>query len=340
MNVEYRDKIDDNYDNLVKKTKKTTFFQSLKHIRFLEDTLQLNAKCIVATEKNEVIGTLPFFSKKTDYGNVFNSLPFFGSYGGIITTNDETYKKILEKFNNHIDESDVLSSTIITNPFTSSEVYGNFYNHNHIEQRLIQCTTLNQDKNQMWKSLEKRVRWSINKSKNNDISVSIINSDQKLIDHFYQLHKNSMDAKKGKPKPKSLFSSIQKCFEQNLDYDIFVAKKDDNPIGYVLVFYFNQFTEYYMPAYDPEFRNLQSTSHLIWESMLKSIDLNKKYFNFGGTWPNQENLFRFKRGWNADNFYYNYFIKCDIERLKNIKIEDFPKIFQDFYVCPYNLLKE
>jgi lipid II:glycine glycyltransferase (peptidoglycan interpeptide bridge formation enzyme) len=95
-----------------------------------------------------------------------------------------------------------------------------------------------------------------------------------------------------------------------------------------------------MPAYDPEFRNLQSTSYLIWESMLKSIDLNKKYFNFGGTWPNQENLFRFKRGWNADNFYYNYFIKCDIERLKNIKIEDFPKIFQDFYVCPYNLLKK
>ena len=61
MNVEYQDKIDDNYDNLVKKTKKTTFFQSLKHIRFLEDTLQLNAKCIVATEKNEIIGTLPFF---------------------------------------------------------------------------------------------------------------------------------------------------------------------------------------------------------------------------------------------------------------------------------------
>ena len=190
------------------------------------------------------------------------------------------------------------------------------------------------------KSLEKRVRWSINKSKNNDIDVSIINSNQKYIEHFYQLHENSMRAKNGKPKPKTIFSSIQKNFKPNNDYDIFVATKNDIPIGYLLVFYFNQYTEYYMPAYEPEYRNLQSTSHLIWESMLKSLDLNKKYFNFGGTWLGQKDLYRFKRGWNTNNFHYNYYINCDLDRLKNLEIENFPKLFQDFYVCPYDLLNK
>ncbi len=340
MNIEYRECIDDNYDKIIEKTNCTTFFHSLKHIRFLEDILQLSANCIIATENNNTIGVLPFFSKKTKYGTVINSLPFFGSYGGVISSDYEISKNILENFNIFLQESDLLSSVIITNPFVDSIIYDKFYVHNHVEQRLTQCTNLNLNKEQLWKSLEKRVRWSINKSKNNDVVISTIDSNPKFIEHFYQLHKNSMYAKNGKPKPRTIFSSIQKNFKQHFDYDIFTATKNDIQIGYLLVFYFNEFTEYYMPAYDPEYRDLQSTSHMIWESMLKSLDLNKKNFNFGGTWIGQKDLYRFKRGWNSKDFHYNYYINCNIDRLKNLDIEIFPKLFQDFYVCPYDLLKK
>ena len=91
-----------------------------------------------------------------------------------------------------------------------------------------------------------------------------------------------------------------------------------------------------MPAYDPQQKNTQSTSLLIWESLQTSLKKTMSYYNFGGTWPNQPELYRFKRGWNTTDFLYNYYIFCDIERIKNIDKSDLMKEFSNFYVVPYD----
>ena len=71
------------YDEFVKKNP-STFYQSSKHLKFLENILKINAKFIVARDNNEMVGVMPIFCKETKFGKVINSLPFFGSYGGVI----------------------------------------------------------------------------------------------------------------------------------------------------------------------------------------------------------------------------------------------------------------
>ena len=93
----------------------STFYHSKKHLDFLEKILACKSKFIIIKDKNEMKGVLPFFLKKTKYGSVVNSLPFFGSYGGLIAKDDKIIKQLLEKLNKFNEDNKVISSVIISN---------------------------------------------------------------------------------------------------------------------------------------------------------------------------------------------------------------------------------
>ena len=57
---------------------------------------ELKSQFITVTDGDKLIGVLPFFCKKTKFGEVINSLPFFGSYGGVVSKKIETKKNILK----------------------------------------------------------------------------------------------------------------------------------------------------------------------------------------------------------------------------------------------------
>jgi len=60
------------------------------------------------------------------------------------------------------------------------------------------------------------------------------------------------------------------------------------------------------------------------------------YYNFGGTWKDQTELYMFKRGWNSTDFSYPYYIFGDLERAKSIGIDEIKKHYNAFYVFSYN----
>lgn len=340
MKAEIVDQLDfSEYEELLQNNEQSTFYTSKKHLNFL-DIIKVKPSFITVREKNKLLGVLPFFSKKEIYGTVINSLPFFGSYGGTITKNYECEKIILDEFNIFNKENDILSAVIIDNPFyQKSEIYKKYFEYHTIEERLIQATNLkNKSEIEIWKNFEKRVRWSIKKSEKNEIKIEIESSNEHMK-KFYELHKNSMESKEGRAKPFNIFEKILKNFTPSEDFDIFVAKKDHQSIAYVLIFYFKNFAEYYLTAYDPRFLSYQSTSNLIWNSMKKSISKGIEYYNFGGTWKTQTDLYRFKRGWNTSDFNYNYFIYRDLDKIKDIGIENILKKYEYFYICPINEIR-
>lgn len=339
MKVEFEKTIDyDSYEYFIKKVKDSTFYQSPKHLEFLEDILGSKAMIISAKENDELIGILPFFIKEAKYGKVLNSLPFFGSYGGILSNDYEAQKRILELLNDFNKENELLSSVIITNPFNkNNEVYNKIYNYNNKEERLIQCVNLqNKSQDILWNGFEQRVRRSIRKSEKNLVSVNKENVNDQKLERFYQLHKSDMESKNGKPKPPEFFRAVRKHFVQGQDYDIFTAIKDNEEIAYLLLFYFSPFTEYYMPAYRSDYKHLQSTSMLIWESMKESIKRNMGFYNFGGTWKSQHELYMFKKGWNSTDYNYIYYIFRDLSRINSIGLKDIKENYENFYVTSYD----
>ena len=193
----------------------------------------------------------------------------------------------------------------------------------------------NKNKDDLWNKFEQRVRRSVRKSEKNEIKIITENISENELDNFYKLHVDSMKIKNGKMKPKQFFSILLKNFVIRKDYDIFIAKKQNQSIAYLLVFYHKNMAEYYMPAYDPKYISFQSTSHLIWESIKKGLEKKINYYNFGGTWKNQNELYRFKRGWDASDFNYNYFIFRDLDRIKEIGIKKILEEYKYFYVSPF-----
>ncbi len=342
MNAEIISSIDfSEYDEFVKKSNFSTFFHSKNHIKFLESILGIKASFATVRENKELVGIMPFFEKKGEFGSIINSLPFFGSYGGPISNETKIDEKLLEKMNLVNKENDVLSSVIIDNPFyNKTDTFRKKFVFQVEENKMIQCTNLkNKSSDQIWANFEKRVRWSVRKGEKNGINIQIENENESHLKKIYELHENSMKMKGGRPKPKNLFSIILKNFESGKDYDILIATKNNNPIAYVLVFYYKNFAEYYLPVYDPEYFSLQPTSYLIWQSIKKSIENNIEYYNFGGTWKNQKELYLFKRGWDADDLYYNYYIFRDIEKIREIGIENIAKKYEYFYISPFDEIK-
>lgn len=342
MNVDITENLDmEEYQDFLKNIKSGTFYHSRNYINFLQDTLELNPNFITARLNGKIVGILPFFAKKSQYGLVVNSLPFFGSFGGIVSEN-QCEREILSCLNDFNKENDVLSSVIITNPFVANyDIYDKFFNYNIREKRRIQCIKLqNKSSDDLWINFEKRVRNAIRKCSKQNIQIKISDPNKDLIDNFYKLHKEEMLKKGGLVKPPNLFSKILSNFKNNVDYNIFEARQiDENKsIAFILVFYYSKFSEYFMTAYDTDYKNSQSTSALIWESIKQSLDKNIQYYNFGGTCYDQNELYLFKRGWNAEEFNYNYYIYGDFDRIKNIELDTLKDQFKNFYVYPYKKL--
>lgn len=338
MKVELGDVNLDEYNYFLKKNS-STFYQYSKHLMFLEKLLKIKSRYVIARENKTIIGIFPFFEKKTKFGNVINSLPFFGSYGGVIASQANVKKEIIEFMNQYNKQNEILSSVIISNPFDSSEVYNKYYKFNEKENRLIQCIKLDGlSIEQLWNNFEQRVRRAIRKAEKNLVIVERPILNKKLFEHFHHLHVKNISSKKGQTKPQSFFYFLKKCFKQGKDYDIFVAKHESKSIAYLLTFYFKSFTEYYMPAYEFEKSDLQATSLLIWKSMKESLGKNAEYYNFGGTNINQKSLYLFKKGWDASDFHYNYFIYGNKIRIKEIGLSNIKDNFKNFYVYPYEKL--
>jgi len=328
------------YETLLTTTQ-STFYHSLNHLNFLSDMLDNSPNFITLRKNKSLLGVLPFFVKKSVDGNVINSLPFFGSYGGIVCDSSENQKQILEELNNINIENDVLSSVIIESPFSKkNEAYQKYYKHNFKEERLCQCIVLDNNEEELWAKFEQRVRRAVRKSQKNNLIVKTVNPDDDVLKNFFQMHKKEMESKKGKPKPEKFFNFVKKNFSNNKEYDIFCAEKDGQSIAYLLTFYSFPYVEYYMPAYDSTFKHLQGTSLLIWESIKSSIKKKMQYYNFGGTWKTQSELYLYKRGWNSRDFFYNYYIFGDLERGQKIGLEKIKQNYPFFYVFSYSDLEK
>lgn len=344
MKAEIETKIEyDVYDSFLNQFKNSTFYHSKKFLIFLENLLNLNAYCITAKDDGKIVGVLPFFVKDSPYGKVVNSLPFFGSYGGIISENNNEIKnKILEQMNIFNKENDVLSSVIISNPFDQdNSSYEKIFKHDIKQLRRIQCTDLQgYDKETLMQSLEKRTRWSIRKSDKLLVKVTNVSSQKDRIEDFYKMHLNAMGRKSGKTKPDEFFNKIGKFFTPGEDFDILAASIDSQYIGYLLVFYHGQFAEYYIPAFDLNWKTAQATSALTWQSMLITMEKKIRYYNFGGTWSTQHEVYLFKRGWGAQDFNHIYYIYRDLKRLKEIGLDEIKTKFDYFFVVPYEEINE
>jgi hypothetical protein len=315
------------------------FYAQRVYIDSLVQTIECEEETLIYEEEGEIKGVLPLLSKSGSFGKVYNSLPFYGSHGGVIAKTigvaQSMYDHILAP--SFGDGSKALLM-ISENPFPPIHQTIDLPSNLIIEDRIIQVTPLAEHKSEedLMSIFHYKTRNMVRKSLK--VGFELIESES-LFEPMYALHVQNMEAIGGTIKPLSFYNSIREKYEFGTDYTMIGAEYNGELAGALLLFYHNGIVDYHTPTINVEYRHLQPNSFLIFQSMMSAIRRGYKSWNWGGTWKTQESLYRFKTRWGANDVGYRYIIdvrRDDIfESNPTILLKEYPS----FYTIPFYMLK-
>lgn len=159
---------------------------------------------------------------------------------------------------------------------------------------------LTADGESLWRSLEKKTRWGINKAKNNGLYVRplTIREDwsefQKIQEkHYYE------KGYSGSFSTDFVNEMYQTLLPSELVF-LFGCFLDEKMIGACLLRTLNGYAIYYRGVTHSEFRSYASMDFLLWNSILWAKEKGYLYFDLGGASPNDKaksGLWKYKSKW-------------------------------------------
>lgn len=315
------------------------FYAQRVYIDSLVQTIECEEETLIFEEDGEIKGVLPLISKIGSFGKVYNSLPFYGSHGGVIAKTN----RVAQRMYDHIlapsfgDGSRALLM-ISENPFYPIHQTIDLPSTLIIEDRIIQVTPLAELKNEedLMSSFHSLTRNMVRKSLK--VGFELIESES-LFEPMYVLHVQNMEAIGGTIKPLAFYNSIREKYEFGKDYTLIGAEYNGELAGVLLLFYHNGIVDYHTPTINVKYRSLQPNSFLIFQSMLSAIRSGYKSWNWGGTWKTQESLYRFKSRWGAIDIGYRYILDVRREEILESNPTTLLEEYPFFYTVPFNMLR-
>ena len=323
------------YENFLLSLNESLLYYSIKYKELLENYLNIESEYLLAIdENNNIQGTLPLMKKEGKFGTIINSLPFYGSNGGILAKNEKAYRILLDYYNEISNK--VAGSTYITNPLIDNSKN---VNYDLVDRRIGQWTFIGYKENIeeiILKSFEPSARRNIKKAMREKINIEVDNSQ---IDFLYETHYKNITSIGGKAKGKKFFELIDKFLETGKDYNIYIAKLDKKRVGALLLFYYNQKVEYFTPAVVKEYRSFQALPFIIYTAMIDASKKGYKWWNWGGTWISQKGVYKFKKKFGAIDREYRYLIRLNNKDIYYSNKEELLREYDNFYVIPFDKLK-
>lgn len=326
------------YELFLQQHKGSMLYYTLKYKKFLETLLDCSSQYFVAIEGTKIVGVLPLMYKTGKYGKVVNSLPYYGSNGGILTTNGLAKGELLSKYNVIISEEDVAAATLITNPLDQNYPYENIPTDEK-DYRIGQLSRIGG----RYKNLEElmvlfhtKTRNTIRKPIKAGVRISIEND---MFDFLQTTHGMNMASIGGLAKTNEFFTLVKDKFEAGKDYNIYLARLENEPLAALLVFYYGQVVEYYTPVVIKEHRHLQPLSLIIAQAIFDAAENDFDWWNWGGTWASQGGVYDFKVRWGTSEINYHYYITINNKEIYYVTPKELLTEYPGFYVLPFDKLK-
>src|SRR6185503_3117282 len=241
-----RPELTEDYDRFLLSHPETLFYHCSKYKDFLKDLLDCEEDYLLAIEDVNIRGALPLLYMEWEGRRVYNSLPFYGSNGGIDGDDPAARQGLTTAYTSIALNETTVSSTVITNPFAQSAPLN--FPHNFNDGRIAQFTNIgfsSAHRQQLMATIESSARRNIKKAIQEGVTVEI---DPSQMDRLRELHQANIAAIGGLPKSDRFFSLILKHFVPGEDFDLYVARKDGLVVAAQLLFYFNRTVEYITPA--------------------------------------------------------------------------------------------
>jgi len=338
--------IDDELDEFLQRAEGALVYYSSAYRRFLNQILpDAYPLTLIAREDGRIVGLLPSFVQiDPESGAVANSMPFFGSHGGAIVeraheNREDIASSLYTLFSQQLCEHSIVSATIVENLFVPiSERQRNILNFDAVDDRIGQFTHLPSNAHDIEESLfamfHQKTRNAVRKGIQCGYSFNEQDDSQSL--HWLQAtHDASISALGGVVKPPSIFHALTASFHLGNEARLWLARADGKPVAGILFIVFERTLEYFTPVVDPEFREKQALSALIFHCMGRFAREGYNLWNWGGTWRSQEGVARFKSRWGASQRIYRYFNQVSDKSLLAKEKEVLRAQFPWFYVCRY-----
>lgn len=308
-------------------------YYGLKYRRFLEDLLDCESSYWIAHEDDQITGILPAMTKPGPAGRVINSLPYYGSNGGVLASSHSSEVALVQKFEELASASDVVSATWISHPYINSAIIPS---HDLQDERISQITPLVDDRQILLERIDGSARRNIKKAQSEGITVRVQNDAFEFLE---KAHRAGMASIAGNAKSGDFFRKVPLYFEADRDYRIYVAEREGNLCAALLLFYFNRTVEYYTPATLESERAAQPMALILLNAMLDGAAQGFARWNWGGTWLSQDGVGRFKQKWGATSNPYRYYTKINRPDIKKYAPKELIRSYPGFYVIPFSALE-
>ncbi|MGE6791805.1 GNAT family N-acetyltransferase [Pseudomonas guineae] len=320
-------------------------YHSIKYARLLSEFLEAEYCCVVAVDgAGAVVGSIPFFIKESNGSLVANSMPFYGSHGGVVLRepNDVLFSELLGFYLNYVEQRGCSVSTIIASPFTDDAArYESYLQVTPSDSRLGQVTELPCDASYevLIASLPSKTRNMVRKAEKQNIKWTSEYIEGGL-DFLFSVHCENMHEIGGVAKPARFFELIKSNFEYGTDYRVYTAYFEGQPVSALLLFYSGETVEYFTPVIKAEYRSMQPLTALIFNAMREAVERGYRFWNWGGTWATQEGVYRFKKSWSAVDIPYNYYSTVFKKSFLDTRQEALLSEYPYFYTVPFGWLSK
>jgi len=335
---------DDEINDYVSACPNSLIYSCPSFMDLISDHLEACPGWILAKNETGISGALPFLqSKPGDLGTVFNSLPYYGSNGGVLqgVQDDQVKRLLIEGYFDCAQSQNACSATVITNPLIMDhEIYESTIEGFIRDERIGQITHLPENPDdELIKIFDDPRPRNIRRALKEGVQVSSGN-EKVSVEFLYKVHVENMQAIGGLSKSWDFFEKLLSVMPRDL-WSVYIGSRNDQPIAALLVFYFNGTAEYFTPVIISEHRNTQALALVIYEAMKDAVSRKGcKNWNWGGTWLSQGGVYDFKKRWGTSDYPYYYYTKLFNEGVRSSSKEALLKDYPGFFVLPFSELKD
>jgi GNAT acetyltransferase-like protein len=332
------------YEEFVLRSERTLAYHGARYRRLLRAVLDAEDWYLVARgPSGEIVGALPAFLRPdAGRGSVLNSLPFYGSNGGILEFGGDRAVRcaLLDRFDALAREQGCVSGTIVTSPLDDDAAfYETAMTFDHRDERLGQVTTLPPASVDVGRELRELFPNKFALRKAQKLALTVSRDDDDGLTFLAATHRANILAKGGLAKDERFFAALARVCERGRDYDVWVARQGREPVAGLLVLYFNRTVEYYTPAVVEAYRSSHPQSLIVFEAMQAAAHRGFRWWNWGGTWASQEGVRRFKAGLGAADRPYHYYTRLLDPSILERQPADILRQFPHFFVVPFAALR-
>jgi hypothetical protein len=305
------------WESFINEHPKAIAWQSYKWFDVLKKHYNIDFYPIVAYEGNEFRGILPLYNlKKSHKKNLLMSVPFAVA-GGIVSTDAESEKLLLDIAIELAVKHDNSSITFkqykhkVEGPLTTDENYCN------------KELSLSTDLDKVWSEISEFNRQKVLNGENFKYKVEYT---PKNIDEFYEfLFKHHQ--RKGIPCTSK--SWIRDLVESGM-YLIALLRYNGKIVAATMVKEFKDTISFpYSCTYAPEYKEFNLIYSLYWE-IIKKYSLEGKNICHSGRLPKSGEADKFRQGWGGTmyNYYYQYYPQTTQKTEYNVKRSSKRQMFE------------